>query len=199
MEVSMVPGMRFVLVLVACLAALAAAPALAADSTVNVGDDFYDPSTSSADKGDTITWNWSGGNDHTVTSRSRQIDRFKSGIQTGPGKSFTHTFKYAGRFRYFCEIHPDSMLASVTVGTDDGVAPKITRVKGGARKVSFKLSERAVVTVRVKGRKKVVKTFGPGKHSVRYKRLAAGLHKVSLSAKDGFGHTGKKSKRFRTS
>jgi plastocyanin len=194
----MVPAMRFVLALAVSLAALAAAPALAADSTVSVGDDFYDPSTSTAGQNDTITWNWNGSNDHTVTSNRRQIDRFKSGIKTGPGKSFRHTFKYAGRFRYFCEIHPDSMRSTVTVGSDDGVKPKVTSVKGSARKVSFKVSERSVVTVKVKGRKKVVKTFGPGKHSVRFKRLSAGRHKASVSAKDGFGHTGRKSKRFRT-
>jgi plastocyanin len=188
--------MRLLLAITVFLAA--AVPALAADSTVDVGDDFYDPSTSSADPGNTVTWNWSGSNDHTVTSRSKQIDRFKSGIQAGPGKSFRHTFKYPGRFRYFCEIHPDSMQAAVRVGSDDGVAPKITSVRAGARKVRFKLSERSVVTVKIKGRKRIVKTFGPGKHAVRFKRLAAGRHKASLSAKDGFGHTGRKSKRFRT-
>lgn len=195
----MVPAMRLLLVLLVSIAALAAAPALAADSSVTVGDDFFDPSTSTLGQGESITWNWNGSNDHTVTSNSRQIDSFHSGIKTGTGKTFKHAFKYAGRFRYFCEIHPDLMQATVTVGTDDHVAPKVSSVKAGSRKVTFKLSERSVVTVKVTGGKKVVKAVGSGKHSIKFKKkLKAGRHKVSLSAKDGFGHTGKKSKRFRT-
>jgi plastocyanin len=195
----MVPAMRFLPALLVSIAALAAAPALAADSTVSVGDNFYDPSTSGANQNDTITWSWDGSADHTVTSNSHQIDSFHSGIKTGPGKSFKHTFKYSGRFRYFCEIHPTEMQAVVTVGTDDHVAPKLSGLKASATKVKFKVSERSVVTVKVKGGKKVVKTVGPGRHSIKFKKkLKAGRHKVSLSAKDGFGHSGKKSKRFRT-
>src|SRR3954452_1461046 len=148
--------MRFLLAVAVFLAA--AGPALAADSSVNVGDDFYDPSTSSADAGDTITWGWSGSNDHTVTTRSGQIDRFNSGIKSGAGKSFRHRFRHSGRFRIFCQIHPDSMRATITVGTDDGVAPKLTGVSAGARKVGFTVSERSVVTLRLKGRRKIVKT-----------------------------------------
>jgi plastocyanin len=200
----MVLAMRFLLAVVPAVAVLAAAPALAADSTVGVGDDFYDPSAPTmVNPGETVTWDWQAGsqNEHTVTSRSRQIDGFRSRIMSGGGASFNHTFKYAGSFRYVCLIHPFSMQSTVIVGTDDHKAPKITslkaKVSGRRVKVSFKLSERSVVTVAVKGRKKVVKLFGPGKHSVTFKSLRRGRNKASLSAKDGFGHTGKKSARFR--
>jgi plastocyanin len=191
----MFPAMRFVLVLVLCLAALAAAPALAADSTVDVQDDQFVPSSTSVNPGDIVTWNWSGFNDHTVTSRSRQIDRFNSRLRQR-GATFARTFRYRGRFRYFCEIH-FGMTGAVTVGTDDGVAPRITRISAGSRRVRFTISERSVVTVKVTGRRRIIKVFGAGRHSVRYKRLGLGLKRAALSAKDGFGHIGRKSKRFR--
>jgi plastocyanin len=189
--------MRLLLALAVFLAC--AVPALAADQSVNVGDDFFDPDSTSVDPGDTVTWNWIGSSDHTVTSRSKQIDKFDSGIKSGSGATFEHTFKYRGRFRYLCEVHPDTMRASVTVGTDDGKAPRITRVRarvsGSTAKLSFRLSERSYVTVRVKRRKKT-KTFGAGRHSVRFRRLADDSYTARFSAKDGFGHRGTRSKRF---
>jgi plastocyanin len=172
-------------------------PALAATQNVKVDDDFFDPAANAVALGDTVQWHWTGSNDHTVTTRGRQIDKLKSGIH-GKGFKYEHLFKYAGRFRYFCEIHPDTMRATVTVGTDDGVKPKITRVRAGARKIRFRLSERSVVTLRIKGRRKIVKVLGRGKRAIRYRRLAAGSHKASLTAKDGFGHIGRRSKRFTT-
>jgi plastocyanin len=197
-EVSMVPAMRYLLVVAVFFAV--SVPALAATQNVNLEDDQFVPDATSVAKNDTVNWHWKGTNDHTVTSNSRQIDRFKSGIKTKGGR-FAHEFKYAGRFRYFCEVHPDTMRATVTVGTDDGVAPKITRVRarvsGSRVKLSFRLSERSVLTAKV-GRKKVVKTFGAGRHAVRFRRLSDGSHRARLSAKDGFGHIGRKSKRFTT-
>ena len=191
----MVPAMRFSLALILSIAGLAvAAPALAADSTVGVGDDFYDPSAgTSVNPGDTVHWDWESGtfNDHTVTSSRRQIDRFGSAIMSGSSATFSHTFKYAGRFRYFCKIHPDSMRATVTVGTDDNVAPKLTRARVGVRgrtaKFSFKLSERSVVTVKA-GTKTAAKAFGAGRHAIRLKRLKAKRYRGVFSAKDGFGN-----------
>jgi plastocyanin len=201
----MVPAMRFSLALILSVAGLAvAAPALAADSTVGVGDDFYDPSaTTSVNPGDTVNWDWASdsSSDHTVTSNRRQIDRFNSGIKSGSSASFSHTFKYPGRFRYFCEIHPDSMRSTVTVGTDDNVAPTLSRarvrVSRKTAKFSFKLSERSVVTVKA-GTKKASKTFGAGKHAIRIKHLKAKRYKGVFSAKDGFGNKSKTvRKRFR--
>ncbi len=188
------------------LAALAvAAPALAADSTVGVGDDFYDPSGASVNPGETVSWDWASDstNDHTVTTHGKQIDRFNSGLKSGGSASFKHTFKYAGKFRYFCENHPETMEATVTVGTDDDVAPKVgkakVKVSGHAAKFSFKLSERAVITVKA-GSKRTSKAFGAGRHSLKLKRLKAKRYKGSFSAKDGFGNKSKTvKKRFKVS
>jgi plastocyanin len=191
----MVSAMRYLLAAAVFFAI--SVPALAATKNVKVDDDFFDPDATTAAVGDEVQWHWNGTNDHTVTTSGRQIDKLKSGIKNKGGR-YSHVFKYAGRFRYFCEVHPDTMRGTVTVGTDDGVKPKITRVSAGARKIRFRLSERSVVTLRIKGRRKIVKVLGKGKRAIRYKRLAAGGHRASLSAKDGFGHTGRKSKSFRT-
>src|SRR5215216_5869711 len=122
----MVPRMRYVLPVALFFAA--AVPAFAATHNVKVDDDLFDPSATSVVKGDTVSWHWTGTNDHTVQTRPRQIDRFNSGVLSGKSAKFSHVFPYAGRFSYYCRIHPDSMRATVTVGTDDGVAPRIRRV-----------------------------------------------------------------------
>jgi plastocyanin len=194
----MVPAMRLLLGLAVFFAA--PVPALAATENVKVDDDFFDLTDTTADVGDTVNWHWDGSNDHTVTTHRRQIDRFNSGIHN-KGFRFSHQFNYPGRFRYFCEIHPGIMEATVTVGTDDGVPPSFSsvrrRVSGHKVKLSFVVSERSVVTVRVTRKKKVTRTFNAGKHAVRFRHLHAGRYKARFAAVDGFGHKGTASKRFR--
>lgn len=189
----MLSAMRYLLAVAAFFAL--AAPAGAATKNVKAEDDFFEPLSTPAALGDVVRWEWTGANDHTVQTRSRQIDRFDSGIRSR-GSTFSHTFSYPGRFRYFCEIH-FGMEGTVTAGTDDGVRPRITRVAASARRVRFRLSERSVVTLKIKGRKRIVKVLRRGRRSIRFKRLAEGRHRASLSAKDGFGRTGRRSKRFR--
>src|SRR5512134_786765 len=108
----MVLAMRYLLAVAAFLAL--AAPAGAATKNVKAADDFFEPPSTPAALGDTVRWDWTGANDHTVQTRSRQIDRFDSGIRS-KGASFSHTFRYPGRFRYFCEIH-FGMEGTVTAG-----------------------------------------------------------------------------------
>jgi plastocyanin len=198
-EVSMVPAMRFALALFVSLVVLAAAPAMAADKTVQVGDNFFAPTSTTVEPGDTVTWDWVGSDEHTAQSHTKQIDSFNSQPMSGSSASFQHTFKYRGRFRYFCQFHPDEMEATVQVGAKDTVKPKLSRLKakvsGSTVKLTFKVSERSVVTVKVGRKKKVVKA---GRRSVKFKGLSDGRHKAKFSAKDGFGNTGKKSKSFTT-
>jgi plastocyanin len=189
----MFPVMRYLLAVAAFF--VIAAPATAATRPAKAEDDFFDPVSITAALGDTVRWNFTGENQHTVQTRRRQIDRFDSGIR-GKGARFEHTFRYPGRFRYFCEIH-FGMEGTVTAGSDDGVRPRITRVRGSARRVRFRLSERSVVTLRLRGRRRIVKVLGRGRRSIRFRRLSQGRHRASLSAKDGFGRTGRASKRFR--
>jgi plastocyanin len=185
--------MRAPLLALALLLA-AAAPAMAADATVQVGDDFFDPDSVRVEPGDTVTWDWIGTNDHNVRASARQTERFRSRIQAGADKSFRRTFTNRGRFRYFCEVHPDLMRATVQVGDAETTDPRVrrlrARVSGSRARISFRLSERSFVTLRLRGaeRKTVRKIFRRGRRSVTLRGLEDGRYRVSVSAKDGFGN-----------
>jgi plastocyanin len=180
-----------------------AAPAIAADTTVQVGDDFFNPDSVRVERGDTVTWDWVGASDHNVRSFAGQTERFRSRIQSGADKSFRRTFRNPGRFRYFCEIHPDIMRATVQVGDAETADPRIrrprARVSGSRARISFRLSERSFVILRLRGaeRKTVRKVFPRGRRSVRFRGLDDGRYRVSISAKDGFGNRSTARRRFR--
>jgi plastocyanin len=183
------------LLLAFALLLVTAAPAVAADATVQVGDDFFNPGSARVEPGDTVTWDWIGTADHNVRSSARQTERFRSPIQAGADKSFRRTFRNPGRFRYFCEVHPDTMRATVQVGDAETTDPRVrrlrARVSGSTARISFRLSERSFVTLRMRGaeRKTVRKVFRRGRRSVRFRGLEDGRYRVSVSAKDGFGNT----------
>lgn len=200
----MVSPMRFLLAAACTVALLLAVPAFAADQTAQVGDDFFDPDPVRIAKGDTVTWDWVGVNDHSVvaTPGKKQIERFKSAVQQGTDKSFAHTFENEGSFTYLCTEHADTMKGRVVVGTDDDVKPRIRRLKvtvsGDDAKVSFRLSERSVVTLKLTGEesKRSVKVKDDGKNSFKLKNLSDGDYTVKLTAKDGFGNKRSRSKEF---
>ena len=81
-------------------------------------DKAYQPNPINIKVGDTITWINRDSEMHTVTSGSGHNDpnegkEFDSGPLT-QGGIFTHTFKTAGVFNYFCDPHP-WMVAKVIV------------------------------------------------------------------------------------
>src|SRR5215211_8570227 len=122
------------------------APALAANTDVTVGDDFFDATTVQIQPGDSVTWRWNGSDQHNVKAFPDQTESFASPFMSGSGRTFSHTFPNRGRFTYFCEVHPETMRAAVEVGPPpfpDTSLPRITAVKprpsGGAVKVGFRL------------------------------------------------------------
>jgi plastocyanin len=81
-------------------------------------DKAYQPNPINIKVGDTITWINRDSETHTVTSGSGDNDpnegkEFDSG-PLKPAGIFTHTFKTAGEFNYFCDPHP-WMVAKVIV------------------------------------------------------------------------------------
>ena len=86
----------------------AAAPALAAGTTVKVNDNKFQAKAVHVAKGATVTWKWVGADAHNVTFKS-----FHSKIQNKG--TFKHTFKKAGTFRYQCTLHT-GMTGKVVVG-----------------------------------------------------------------------------------
>lgn len=83
---------------------------LAATIGVNVGDNFFSPSTVTINVNDTVSWSWIGFSQHSSTSNTGLWD---SGIH-GRGFSFSRQFTAAGSFPYFCRVHP-FQTGSVTV------------------------------------------------------------------------------------
>src|SRR6266568_6139063 len=79
-------------------------------ANVNVGDDYFSPSTVTISVNDQVKWTWIGSQSHSSTSDSGLWD---SGIQ-GNAYVFSKTFSAAGSFPYHCTIHP-FMVGSVTV------------------------------------------------------------------------------------
>jgi plastocyanin len=187
--------MRFAISLLGLLL-LAPAGASAATSPVQVGSDFFLPTTVPIAKGDSVHWDWVDGvNEHTVTSRRGQTDSFRSAIQRGGNEVFDHTFRFPGRFRYFCKIHPFTMKGVVRVGTPETVRPKIRRARYGSGKVRFRLSERSSLKLTLKRGtrrvKRITRALSSGRHAIRVGSLKAGSYTAVLQATDGWGNRSK--------
>jgi plastocyanin len=207
----MFPTMRFagLLTLLALLAI--PAPALAASNAdVTIGDDFYESPTATAptvkiQPGDTVTWHWTGMDQHTVTASPNQTVSFSSPFKTSG--TFKRGFPKPGRFIYHCQVH-DQMRGAVEVGPPpfpDTSLPRISRYKarvsGSTMKVSFKLSEKSRVRVAVSGPsdKVVTRLLGTGKRSITFRHLKAGRYRAGLRLRDTAGNKGHspKTKRVR--
>jgi plastocyanin len=199
----------FLAAVVAALA-LAAPPAMAVDTTVRVGDDFFDPADIQIDPGDTVTWEWVGiyGN-HSVTSRPNQTESFDSdpgnnNPQHAPGSTpFTHTFNQVGMTRYYCKLHPSTMNGTVTVGTPPadtaapGVDPSKPRVGRRTVRVAFELTEAGLVELTVaraarpgRNLRSVERQLEAGNHSLSFRRgrLRPGRYLAKLTARDAAGN-----------
>lgn len=89
---------------------LCAAPALAGQRRVDVGNNFFNDSTLTANPGDQIVWVWTAGT-HTVTSGTDGSTLgdgvFRSVLQGGIGRAFAWKAPLAstGTRRYYCSPH----------------------------------------------------------------------------------------------
>jgi plastocyanin len=76
----------------------------------------FDPAAISIAIGDTVHWLWDDAAPHSTTSDAGVWD---SGVHTGAGFVFDHTFTSSGSFPYHCAIHGASggvgMSGTVTV------------------------------------------------------------------------------------
>jgi plastocyanin len=76
--------------------------AVAADHAVEVGDNFFNPSSLTIAVGDSVTWTNGGSMPHNVVADNGS---FRSGNASASAWTYTRTFTTAGDFRYFCELH----------------------------------------------------------------------------------------------
>jgi plastocyanin len=185
-----------------------AAPAVAAQKTVQVNDDFFGTNpngtfdTVAINPGDTVVWQWKNTVDpHTVTSTpSNLTTRFDSGEHSG-NFSFSKTFNHRGRFTYHCQVHPDFMRGAVEVGPapfPDSLFPVLRRLhahpSGHRVKLTFRLSERARVRVSLRGaaRRSFSRVRGKGKRSITIRNLPSGSYRATLRPKDAAGNRGRR-------
>jgi plastocyanin len=90
-------------VVAVAVAALAAAPSLAATRGVDVKDDFFKPSSLTIAKGTKVVWTWRGEGRHNVVV-AQGPSEFRSKIKrTG---TYGHTFKRKGTWQITCTVHP---------------------------------------------------------------------------------------------
>jgi plastocyanin len=184
-----------VLVAVPVFVLASAGPASAAVSAVTVGDDFFQPTTVRIAPGDTVQWNWQGGNTHNVVTTSGQSVRFRSPLMSSG--TFRRAFPNRGRFTYFCEVHPVDMRGAVEVGPPpfpDTILPRLRRLRAstspGAVRLTFRLSETSRVTASLRGatRRRVTRRRRGGARSLTLRGLNPGRHRATLVARDGAGN-----------
>jgi len=104
---------------------------------VSIRDFYFEPSQLVIEPGTTVRWVNEGDTQHTVFA-TNPAGTFLSGT-LDPGESFEYTFPErfprpspdstvrAGTYRYYCELHPNMMKASVTL-SESGQEATTTQV-----------------------------------------------------------------------
>jgi plastocyanin len=101
------------------------AAAIAATANVTIGDNFFNPASSTVRIGDSVHWTWAGAGfaSHSTTSDSTMPYVWDSGIKASG--DFTKQYTIAGKFTYHCNVH-STMHGSVAV------SPKVSPTSGAA-------------------------------------------------------------------
>jgi len=84
-------------------------------------DTAFQPNPVQVSVGDTVTWTNDDSQPHTVTSGSNGVPdgKFDSSPNFNPllslGQTFEHTFTEAGEYPYYCALHPNIVVGTVSV------------------------------------------------------------------------------------
>jgi plastocyanin len=172
-----------------------AAPAMAAEFTVDVVDFSFAPREQQIAPGDSVTWTFTAGG-HTATASGGQADRWDSSSPSGdfnaPGDRFTHTFNRPGRFQYICIPHASFMRGTIQVGEDqvqNTVGAITTSRRGNRVAMRFRLNEAAKATYKLRGpsRRTVTRRrLGAGRQSIAVRNLEPGRYRGTLTTTDDF-------------
>ncbi len=81
------------------------------NASVSMHDNYFDPANLVISINTNVTWTNMGVDMHTTTSDNGLWD---SGILQH-GQSFSHAFNSTGTFQYYCEVHLESMVGTITV------------------------------------------------------------------------------------
>ena len=116
-SLSLIPALLIVLFLGS------AAAVRAADVSVEIGDNFFNPDSITVNVGDTVTWNHRGQRPHDVTADD---GAFSSPRRLMNGQTFTFTATTPGTYGYVCTIHPGmaGTLVVQAAGQTPGAPPR---------------------------------------------------------------------------
>ncbi len=113
--------MRLLRLASVCLVSLLPVSALAELHNINVGSNFFNPSSLEILQGDQVRWNRTAGTHTTTSGTSPNANGLWSANLNGTTPSFTRTFNSAGTFPYFCTFHDPSMAGSIVVEPTSGI------------------------------------------------------------------------------
>lgn len=94
-------------------------------------NDCFDPSTADVASDTTVTWKNEDQVSHTVTSGNPSDNQTGSVFDSNliaPGKEFSFTFKNAGTYSYFCQVHPWMTGEVVVSASSSTSAPEFGHV-----------------------------------------------------------------------
>jgi len=127
-------GVGALLLIFALLPVALAAPR-AATQTVSVKDNLFEPKTITVNGGDTVTWQYAGQNEHTVTADDGSFD--SGDLKTGEKTSFSFTFTKSGTFAYHCKYHGAmGMVGTVVVQAGGAPAAPAQMPRTGGEEIS---------------------------------------------------------------
>jgi plastocyanin len=188
------------------------------NQVVNLANTQFTPASYSIYEGDVVVWSWAGPDtNHSVTADPGQAEQFDSD-PTGPptseshpvGSSFTHVVRRAGRYTYFCKVHP-TMRGSVEVKKLDASRPQISAIRVKPRRfcrrcrrpvlevaVSEDVNVSGELERRKRGRWRPVRTIGQMFFPAGRRRkpisiggLRPGRYRLVLAARDATGNSSK--------
>ena len=96
--------------LIAVFGSVAGATESNKGAKVQVGDDFFDPTSVSIAKGAKVTFKWIGTDKHNVTKKKGPGGSFSSDTTDQTGFKYKHKFKKAGTYKLICTVHEDMKM-----------------------------------------------------------------------------------------
>lgn len=83
------------------------------DTTIEIGDDFFEPEDISIDAGTRVIWEWTGENDHRVDIEYQGEEALSDEQSEG---TYEFTFDQPGEYDYHCTVHgPEIMSGTIVV------------------------------------------------------------------------------------
>lgn len=110
------------------LAVSGAAAEQVANAAVQIGDNVFNPASTTVNVGDTVTWTHAGNRPHDVTAKN---GAFSSPRRMMNGATFSYTATTAGTYEYECTIHQGMNGTLVVQAAGAGGAPALPRTGGG--------------------------------------------------------------------